>query len=293
MSDQMDDDQNLPEDFFDDLADENLTDDVVENRLDDEPDPQMARCLAEIEKLSKHIAKRKERIQTKAYRLETASTLSSESKRSRSKSRDRHARGSHRSRKNKSKSRSRSPKRGEQHSSRNREEIEERIRRREKKGRSPDRRKHDSRKSRSRSPNPRRKRSSSTHKNLSFLEELAETFKKQGKAFPEGEILLNKDATSSSALANQPDNRMHLGPIGGMPFGLPHQQPVLNPASFMAQQQVAYPLPQAHNLNAFYGMNSMNILAGQVLGAPMQRPIEPTVSYFYLKNISIATFFIL
>lgn len=289
----MDDDdggENLPDDFFDDIADENFIDDVVEapNDDEDEADPQMARCLAEIDKLTKHIARRKEKMQHLAESTTIGNEHSRHRSRSpRSRSRDRH----HRRRKSRSRSSSKTSKSSRHHSRNDRnDDRNRRQKHRETEQLSPpSRRGRPSRRSRSNSPHHHRaKRSASTHKNLTFLEELAETFKKQGKdfaqAYPEQDLLLNQNAsTSTNAMHTHGGAHMDLPFAPTAPFNQP-QQPVINPAAFVPQQPVAYPIPQ--NVS-FYGVNPMNINLPNVINPPLQPmpPIEPTVIWIIMYRM--------
>lgn len=249
----------LPEDFFNDLADESFIGDVVERDEDD--DPQLNRCLDEIKVLEAKIEKKKRNIQERQNGLTVEERLRQKAKecermsRSRSRSRDREKRHRERRPRRVSRSRSRSP-----HGSgisRHRD------------------RRHNNRDNRSISPpisrgchrSPKQlKRSSSTHRNISFLEELAQKFAEKGQAFPEKDALLmghNQMNNNQPMAMNGPPMPMDFG--NGMTF---EPQPLISIPNF-PPQQVSYPLPsqvqvQPVQQNMFYGINPMSILAGNV-----------------------------
>lgn len=250
----------LPEDFFNDLADESFIEDVVER--DDEDDPQLNRCMEEIKVLEAKIEKKKRVIQERQNGLTVEERLREKAlecglaSRSRSRSRERERRHREkRARRASRSSRSRSP----HGSSRNRDRRHNRDR-----SLSPLRGNHRLRNSRSKSPK-RSKRSSSTHRNISFLEELAQKFAEKGQAFPEKDALL----MGQNHMNNNRQIEMNVNPMpmdfgNAMPF---EPQALITIPNFQAQQ-VGYPIPavqapvQPVQQNMFYGINPMSILAG-------------------------------
>lgn len=247
----------LPDDFFNDLADAEFIENVVENpsHVGSEDDEQMVRCLAEIEKLQKDIERRKQKI------LQGEAGLSDTDKRKKRRSRSRSNSGSRRERKRR-RSRSSSPSFGSRSGKGGRHQ------------RHPDRRR-----SRSRSPHHRSKRSASTHKSLTFLEELERTFAEKGQAFPEKDLLMNKNAMHASQQIipkNEPMPQMDYGNVG-------YNQPQ---SGFQGQQQtdfapplVTYPIQQ----NMYYGLNPMAVLAGTPI-MMHERPPMPTTSAQVIQN---------
>lgn len=260
----------LPEDFFNDLVDESFIEDVVDND-DEDDDPHLNRCLDEIKVLEAKIEKKRRVIQerqnglTVEERLRQKASESERMIRSRSRSRERDRRHrERRPRRGSRSSRSRSP-----HGSRHRD-----MRR-------PNRDRSlsplfPSRGSR-RSKSPKRsKRSSSTHRNISFLEELAQKFAEKGQAFPEKDALLmgHNHMNQMNQMNNQPmDMNMQPMPMDFANTMAFEPQPLIAIPNFQPQpQQVAYPIPPAvqqpvQQPNMFYGINPMSILAGNIPSA--------------------------
>lgn len=126
-----------------------------------------------------------------------------------------------------------------------------------------------------RSKSPKRsKRSSSTHRNISFLEELAQKFAEKGQAFPEKDALL-MGQNHMNQMNNQPMD-MNVQPMpmdftNAMAF---EPQPLIAIPNFQPQH-VTYPIPAAQQpvqqpnmqQNLFYGINPMSILAGNIPSA--------------------------
>lgn len=273
----------IPEDFFNDLVDESFIEDVVvEREGEEDDDPQLNRCLDEIKVLEAKIEKKKRVIQERQNGLTVEERLRQKAmecermSRSRSRSRDRSERRhrERRARRGSRSSRSRSP-----HGSRHRDRRHNRDR-----SLSPPftsrTGSHRLRGSRSKSPK-RSKRSASTHRNLSFLEELAQKFAEKGQAFPEKDALLMGHKQMNN---NQPTMDMN---------GRPMQMDFANPMSFEPQplitipnfqpQQVGYPIPavQPVQQNMFYGINPMSILAGNVPSAPPNN-LPPVSTKFFI-----------
>lgn len=244
----------LPEDFFNDLVDESFIDEHVVGDENGDDDPQLNRCLDEIKELEAKIEKKKRVIQERQNGLTVEERLRQKAlecermTRSRSRSRERERRHrERRPRRGSRSSRSRSP-HGSRH---NRDRRPNRDR-----SLSP----LPSRGSR-RSKSPKRsKRSSSTHRNISFLEELAQKFAEKGQAFPEKDALLmgQNNMNQMNQMNNQP---MPMDFVNTMSF---EPQPLIIPN--FQPQQVAYPLPSVQPVqqNMFYGLNPMSILAGNI-----------------------------
>lgn len=253
----------LPEDFFNDLADESFIGDVVESDEDD--DPQLNRCLDEIQKLEAKIKKKKQVIQERQNGLTVEERLRQKAmeceriSRSRSRSRDRLERR-HRERRTRRASRSRS--RSPHGSSRHRDRRNNRDR-----SLSPP----PTSRGGHRSPK-RSKRSSSTHRNLSFLEELAQKFAEKGQAFPEKDALL----MGQNQMNNNQPMPMDFG--NGMPFD---PQPLISIPNFQPQQ-LGYPIQSVQPVqqNMFYGINPMSILAGNVPSSAPGNLAPVCVAYF-------------
>lgn len=240
------DENELPDDFFNDLADSKFVETVVENPsiAGSEDDEQMTRCLAEIEKLQKDIERRKKKILKGEAGLSETEKRKPRERNSRSRSRSKTKRDRKR---NRSRSRESSPSIGG--SSRS---IKRRGHHHDKKGRS-----------RSRSPR-HRKRSSSVHKNLTFLEELERTFAEKGQSFPEKDLLLNNQnnmhQASNSMMhsnLNEPHNSMAMDYGNVMPFNREPSRPPFQPSL------VSYPIQQQNmfHQNQIYGVNPMAVMA--------------------------------
>lgn len=207
------DDEDIPDDFFNDLADDSP---------EDEDDEQLKRCLAEIDELQRNIARRKQKIEANEADLSNATRDARKTRRSRSRSRSRNERSS-------------------------RDRGRDKGRRNDRK-RSRSRQRHRTR--RSKSGSPRAKRSMSTHKNLSFLEELAQTFAARGQEFPEKDLLMQQNAAaggSSSSMQAMAGTSMHF----------PQQMVGANGGTF-AQQPARY----GSQSNMYYGINPMHASDG-------------------------------
>lgn len=263
----------LPEDFFNDLTDERFIDEVIETG-GNASDEELLHYVSEINRIQHDIKIRKQKIK------ETEANLKSrDQRRSRSHSRSSsHSKSRrHRDKDGKRKrSRSRSP---SPHTSRH-SRYDERLRK-ERYPLSPIRAR---RRSRSKSPQSRKsKRSSSTHRNISFLEELAQKFAEKGQAFPEKDALLMGVQGHMNSNAGMPLNASMPMDFGNsIPFDQPMgQQPLIALPNF-PQQQVGFPQQQ----NMFYGINPMSILAGNPI--PQTQPNVPSVNrtqmHFFLSN---------
>lgn len=273
----------IPDDFFDDLANAEFIEELVENAQDVERDafdsgsnqngsrensPRMARCLAEIDVLTKDIERRKKKLEKEL----SQKGLSEQDLRKKLDRDDDDERRSHRNRRGRSRSRSRSrsskpkstvrspPVYRERERDRDRDrDREERGRRYHNKSPQTNHRRH-GRRSNSKSPIGKR-RSSSTHKNLTFLEELAKKFAEQGKPFHEEDILAQ---SKSGAFDNSAQMAPMMNPAGDpnmMPMHMPfpptmnqHMNPIIYP-------NVGYPT------NMYYGMDGR--MVGMNSGAPM------------------------
>lgn len=219
-------DDELPENFFEDFENNDFLDELVENvAMDEETEgapesgeeksnrrsrsssPIVNRCLEEIDKLTQEIRRRKRRLQQELSANDGASRTSEIETPTSTTEIDKLERRSRRH----TARRSRSPRRRsrESHNTQNnRPRIDirrtipnSRIRRRSR-SRSRSRNRNQRVRSRERDREPRRPRSGSpprkTHRRavsppssqISFLEELERTFAKQGKTFPEKELLL-------------------------------------------------------------------------------------------------------
>lgn len=284
MSTARDDYDHLPDDFFNDLADESFIEEVVDREDDD---PQLNRCLEEIKVLERKIEKKRQVIKERQDGLTSEEILRQKNRdgietrsRTRSRSRDRELRRHRSDRRRRSKSRSRSPRNRSPPLNSKHSRYEERLRDRDRRYVSPTRNRS-MRRSRSRSKSPHRsKRSASTHRNISFLEELAQKFAEKGQAFPEKDALLghNQMINNNVIGGNGPPISME---FGNVPFEPALQQPMLPIPNFQPQQ-VAYPLQQSMNLQ--YGMNPMSILAGNNVLPPATGNMAP-VNIFIFHEI--------
>lgn len=192
-------DGDIPDDFFDELADIKYEGHETAEQPLDSPEgsggdsPQLARCLAEIDELQKKIQRRKRKLERD---LTSHGEASSESKaESKESSRDRSNRDKdkERDRRNRERrTRSRSPAyRRRRSPSPSRHNRHRRSRSRSPRnnyrgGRGP------GRNNRSKSPN-NNKRAASNQKSLSFLDELALTFAQKGQEFPEKDLLMSQN----------------------------------------------------------------------------------------------------
>lgn len=252
----------LPDDFFNDLTDERFIDEVIRGpEGGNESDDELMHYVSEINRIQDDINKKKQRIKESE-----ANIKSREHRRSRSRSSSRSKSRRHRDKDGKrkrSKSHSRSPHTSGSRHSRHDERIREK-----RYPLSPVRgRAH--RRSRSKSPPSSRgtKRSSSTHRNISFLEELAQTFAAKGQAFPEKDALLMStqgQMNNNSGIQMSTPLPMDFG--NSLPFDQ-QMQPLITIPNF-PQQQVGFPPQQ----NLFYGLNPMSILAGNPV--PQPQPVR-------------------
>lgn len=245
----------LPDDFFNDLADENFIDEVVDK--DEEDDPQLKRCMNEIKVLEREIEKKRQNIKERQDDLtveeklrRTFETLDRQARATRSRSGSLSRSRRHRDRARRRRSRSRSPRRSRSPHVSRRHDERSRERRHIDRPISPLR-------GRRRSISPHQpKRSTSVHRNISFLEELAQKFAEKGQAFPEKDALLmgHNSMNNSGAIEQN-------APIP-MDFGnpLPYDPSVVQPPiiSIPNYSQVGFPQSQG----MYYGMNPMSIMAG-------------------------------
>lgn len=259
------DENELPDDFFNDLADSKFIDTVVENpsMAGSEDDEQMTRCMAEIERLQKDIERRKKKILKGEAGLSETEKRKVRERNSRSRSRSRTKRDRKR---NRSRSRESSPSAGSS-------------------GRLSKRRNHHhdrKGRSRSRSRSPRhRKRSSSVHKNLTFLEELERTFAEKGQSFPEKDLLLNQNTmhSVSNPMMHTNVNEQHISmamDYGNVaPFNQGSQQPPYQ------LPLVSYPIQQQ---SMYYGINPMAVMAGNnppLAGNGPSIPVQVLFDFYY------------
>ena len=254
-------DADLPDDFFNDLVNENFIDEVIDKSGHGSSDEELLHYVSEINRIQNDINIRKQKIK------ETEANLKSHRRsRSRSPSDSRSKSRHHKERKRKrsrSRSRSRSPHTSSRHS-----RYDERIR--EKRYPLSPVRGREKRRTRSKSPPRNSKRSSSTHRNISFLEELAQKFAEKGQAFPEKDaLLMSAQGHMNNNAPMQMNAPMPMDFGNGVPFEQP--QPLIAIPNF-PQQQVAFPPQQ----NIFYGVNPMSILAGNPM--PPQQPNLAPVS---------------
>lgn len=240
--------EEIPDDFFNDLAEGSDEEVIIEANVQD--DEQMKRCVAEITKLQRQIERRKELItETERSHEEALSNVNNKTRkgttrRSRSRSRSRNDRASRRDKPGHS--------RGERKRSRSRH-----------RSRSPANFRHRSR--RSRSGSPRGKRSSSTHKNLSFLEELAQTFASRGQEFPEKDLLLQQNAAGIAMSQMVHTQSMHSH------AAFTQISDPMNAAGLIPHAQPGY----SGQANIFYGVNPASMMAA---GPSMQNQVNGTRS---------------
>lgn len=251
-------DADLPDDFFNDLVNENFIDEVMDKSGHGSSDEELLHYVSEINRIQNDINIRKQKIKESEANLKSHRPTRSRS-RSSSRSKSRH----HKERK-RIRSRSRSPHTSSRHS-----RYDERIR--EKRYPLSPARGREKRRTRSKSPPRSLKRSSSTHRNISFLEELAQKFAETGQAFPEKDaLLMSTQGHMNNNAPMQLNAPMSMDFGNGGPFEQP--QPLIAIPNF-SQQQVAFP-PQP---NMFYGLNPMNILAGNPI-TPQQPNLAPVRS---------------
>lgn len=275
----------IPEDFFADLENSEFLHTLEQEKTNDsfdeflnhndsrENSPTMVRRLDEIARLTEDIKRRKKKLEEELSKKGlSADKLQKELEDAEDeydRNRERNSREQNRRRR---RSRSRSTSRHRSHRRSRSPDKKNRRHRNRSRSASPSRR----RGNRSRSRSPRNARSSSTHKNLTFLEELAQTFAQKGQAFPEKDLLLN--STAGAATSNLPNQ---------VPFN-PNivEYPNLNMMHYATQPQLnpmIYPPPQ-YTTPIYYGMNPMTVVPGMsgvsnMAGVPvipgMSVPIVP------------------
>lgn len=309
-------DDDIPDDFFDELANAEFIEDLVEGAQDGdlfdsgsnqndsrENSPRMARCLAEIDVLTKDIERRKKKLEMELSHkglseqdlrqkldrdIDDDERRLHRSRRNRERGRQSNSQSRSRSRSQRSKSNSglRSPPYRGVHRERDRDRDRVRERERDERGHrrhhiiSPlnNRRRH-GRRSQSPSPNGKR-RSSSTHKTLTFLEELAKTFAAQGKPFHEADILAQAKSASHEQSAPMPlamnapiEPNMMPMQMNMQPFP-PTMPPHINPIVY---PNVGYPT------GMYYGMEQLppnpmpNISGGPSMMQPSHMNQGPPV----------------
>lgn len=269
--------EEIPDDFFDELADTEFIDDLVEKSRDSgrtapspsgasprdsgsrDGSPQLARCLAEIDELQKKIQRRKRKLERDMVSRDN----DSDSDVGRERDRERKGRDRERDRRSRSplrfhdsyyrRHRSRSNER-ESERNRGRPYISHRGRKSRSRSRSPNRNYRGSRANRKRSKSPTAKRSGSNHNSLTFLEELAQTFAERGQDFPEKDLIM------------QPP-----------PHGLMNPMQMAGPPDqFFAAMNPHFPSTSAfpNQINpAYYGINPMSLHPGPYPPASMIPPI--------------------
>lgn len=268
--------EEIPDDFFDELADSEFIDDLVEKSRDSgrtapspsaasprdsgsrDGSPQLARCLAEIDELQKKIQRRKRKLERDMVSRDNDSDSDL------ARERDRERKGRDRERDGR---RSRSPLRFHdsyyrRHRSRSNERETERSRGRpytshrgrKSRSRSPPNRNNYNRglrNNRNRSKSPTAKRSGSNHNSLTFLEELAQTFAERGQDFPEKDLIM------------QP--HVHI-----------NQMQMAGPDPFFAAMNPHFPSTSAfpNQINpGYYGINPMSLQPGPYPPASMMPPV--------------------
>lgn len=280
-------DDDIPDDFFDELANADFIEELVENTHDDdsgsrENSPRMARCLAEIDVLTKDIERRKKKLESEL----SQKGLSEQDLRNKlDREHEDGDRRSHRSRRGRDRRSSCSPTRSRSRSrsvklkstirsppfrdrQRDRDREDRNHRRYPNKSPQTNHRRH-GRRSNSTSPN-RKRRSSSTHKNLTFLEELAKTFAAQGKPFHEADILAQSKSTAVEQPTQIPSMLNVAGDTNMMPLQM-NMQPF--PATMPTHMNPVYP-NVGYPTNMFYGMEGLpaNTMPNMNSGAPMMQP---------------------
>lgn len=263
-------DDDIPDDFFDELANAQFIEDLVENAQDGGTDmfdsesnhnesrensPRMARCLAEIDVLTKDIERRKKKLEKE---LSQKGFSEQELRKQLDRDIDDDDRRPHRSRRTRDRRLSRTPTRSRTRSRsppyrhRERGHIHRRPHPRQH-SKSPNHWRHN-RRSKSGSPNGKR-RSSSTHKHLTFLEELAKTFAEQGKPITEKDYLSNakggalvEQRPSIAPMMNIVDANLMLPQINMPSFQSTSMPAHLNSVAFPT---VGYPS------NIYYGMDGL------------------------------------
>lgn len=272
MSDrtQLEDEDDIPDNFFDEFEDNEFLDELVDNVVpntdgnedslhhDRSSSPLVERCLKEIDKLTKDIQRRKRKLELELSSKDGSSTGKEAPSSSTDVKRDARHRRSSRSpigRRLRSKSPPRIPR---SRSFERRLAYRRNIRslrsplsnvpNRFRRSRSRERR-HPRSRSRSRSPTRKRRRSSSSGRlpptkvtGLTFLEELERKFAEEGKEFPEKDLLLQLKANKDKV-----HQKLNVVPLESLQPGFsqiqqsvpsyPSQQPIRQP-----QQQQSQPM---------------------------------------------------
>lgn len=280
-------DEVIPDDYFAELGDSQFLNTLEQEKTNDsfdeflnynksrENSPATKRRLDEIARLTESIDRQKKKIRNDLFKdgytiekldkeLEERKKDSDYDRNRNSRERISHERGSREHKRRKKKSRSRSSSRHRSHRSRSPERKSRRYR-----NHSNDRH----RGNRSRSRSPKNRRSSSTHKTLSFLEELAQTFAEKGQAFPEKDLLLNNPSASTAPIATTSTTNNQ------MPFNLSMPVEYQNPnVMHYPSQAPINPMiyPTHHQQYAgppmYYGINPMTVNP-MVSGVPGIPPI--------------------
>lgn len=187
-------DEDLPDDFFDDFTNNDFLAGLGAVADPDEIDSSARRSksnvMQEIERLERDIAERRKKLCRSPLRSRSKSIDLLDERRRRSRSRSR----SH-SKRRRSRSRSRSRKRGRSH---RRSRSRSRHRRSRSKGRAP-----------------------SKDRNISFLEELAQKFAREGKPFPEADNVARGIPPVNMMPMTMPNNYAPVPPIGNMMYPQP------------------------------------------------------------------------
>lgn len=254
----------IPDDFFDDLADNKFLDELLENvepeeakkpdKEDESPmneenrsnSPLVERCLKEIDKLTKDIQRKKKKLQKELQEKE----------------RDEGPSISTSLRPSKSPKRSKSPRRHPYYRPpRNRSRSIERRSREYQRPRSRSRTSPKRRRSRSRSRSPFKRRRSpdrpkntdrNTTKAMSFLEELNMKFAEQGQPFPEKDLLL---AQSKQQINQSYNPSLVPNPMAMSTGFVPQQSYQMMPAEQQYGYAASYvPNPLAFNQPGMFAM---------------------------------------
>lgn len=271
-----DDKDDIPDDFFNDLADSKYLDELLSNQVESrEPDsteqaddlkenasdmdveegereatpdpstsdkesrrssPLMERCLKEIDKLTKDIQRKKKKLQKELEGKERENKDRSDSPLVDDKGRRRY----------RSRSNDRYGNRmhgGRRSTSRRKSRSRSRSRDRRRRSRSRSRQRWINRRSRSpmrRQPVP----SPSSLKPLTFLEELDKKFAEQGQAFPEKDLILQMKATGEQLPGTSSVGHRHIGVAQPMPY--PPQQQQQQPIEMMQQYPTQHVRPPAN-----------------------------------------------
>lgn len=266
--------EDVPDDFFDELGNADFiaelvdnehgeSGEAIENRRDESPTTQ--RRLAEIDQLTKDIERRKRKLERElADRGISEEDLRSHVRRSKSSSRERRNRRNERRKRSRSRSRTRS--RSRSPSWRNRGHTGRRQYDRRGRSRSPTENR-DRRHQRKFSPNANR--ATSTNKNISFLEELAQKFAENGQAFPEKDILLSQQAMGNKSTMGPVVDMQSMMPMNmnvGM-SAMPSMQsyPPIGPQPVMSTIDVMTPVVYptiSYPTDVFFNPNPINSIDG-------------------------------